>query len=411
MLLTVVFLATIFFVLIWIQALAWLWHAVATLRGMATLPDLTKIDPDTLPRLGGEDTHDLTVVVPACNEEKSIEATLRSMLSSTGIRLQIFAVNDRSTDMTGERMDQVAAEAAANGGPHSLRVMHVRDLPTGWLGKPHAMALAAREANASWLLFTDSDVVFKPRALELALRHAEAEKADHLVLVPTVVLETWGEAAALGVMNVLGGWTIRLWKVADPRARDSIGVGGFNLIRRKVYESIGGFEVMKMEVVEDLRLGWLVKNSGFAQRVAVGPHLASIRWLLGTFAVVHAAEKNAFAVYRYRVGMTLLASLGLIVQIVCPLLAISFGGWSMAAGLVTYAAIALTYQANRRETMVSPWQALLFAPATTVVLYALLRSMVLALVRNGVMWRGTLYPLEELRRNAGTLWGSGNGRR
>ena len=398
----------IFIGLSWVLALAWLWHAVATLRGMATLPDLTSIDPNTLPPLAGGDAFDLTVVVPACNEEKNIQATLRSLLASTGLRVEIIAVNDRSSDRTGERMEQIAAEAAAGVGPHSLRVLHISELPAGWLGKPHAMAMGAQRATSRWLLFTDGDVIFKPRALELALRHAEAEKADHLVLVPTVVLKTWGEASALGVMNVAGGWTIRLWKVADPRARDSIGVGGFNLIRRDVYLDIGGFEALRMEVVEDLRLGWLVKSSGYAQRVAVGPHLVSLRWLQGTFAVVHLAEKNAFAVYRYRVGLTLLASLGLALQIVWPLLAIALGGWSLLAGLLTYAAIAMTYAANRRETLVPTWLALLFAPAAAVVLYALLRSMVLALVRNGVVWRGTLYPLDELRRNAGRLWGAGN---
>ena len=400
--------AQIFVGLSWILALAWLWHAIATLRGMATLPDLTCIDLNTLPALAGGDAPDLTVIVPACNEEKNIEATLRSLLASTGLRLEIIAVNDRSADKTGERMEQIAAEAAAGGGLHTLRVMHIRELPAGWLGKPHAMAMGAQRATSRWLLFTDGDVVFKPHALELALRHAEAKNADHLVLVPTVVLKTLGEAAALGVMNVLGGWTIRLWKVADARARDSIGVGGFNLIRREVYLRLGGFEALRMEVVEDLRLGWLVKSGGYAQRVAVGPHLVRIRWLQGTFAVVHLAEKNAFAVYRYRVGMTLLASLGLAVQIVWPLLAIDAGGWPRAAGLLTYAAIAMTYAANRRETLVSPWLAPSFAPAAAVVLYALLRSMVLALVRNGVEWRGTLYPLDELRRNAGRLWGAGN---
>ena len=398
----------IFLALSWLLALVWLWHAVACLRGMATLPDLTRIDAGSLPPILSGDGPDLTVVVPACNEENAIKATLRSLLASSGLRLQIIAVNDRSSDRTGKRMDDVASEAAACGGPHSLRVMHISELPAGWLGKPHAMALGAQQAASPWLLFTDGDVIFDPQALELAVRHAQAEKADHLVVVPTVILKTLGEAAALGVMNVLGGWTIRLWKVADPRARDSIGVGGFNLIRRDVYLRLGGFEAVRMEVVEDLRLGWLVKSGGYAQRIAVGPHLASIRWLQGTFAVVGAAEKNGFAVYRYRVGMTLLASLGLVVQIAWPLLAIAAGGWSLAAGLLTYVAIAMTYQANRRETQVPPWLAIFFAPATTVVLYALLRSMILAIARNGVDWRGTRYPLDELRRNAGRLWGAGS---
>ena len=356
----------IFLAVSWLLAIAWLWHAVASLRGMATLPDLTLIDAGSLPPIPSGDGPDLTVVVPACNEENSIQATLRSLLASNGPRLEIIAVNDRSSDRTGERMDEVAADAAACGGPHSLRVMHISELPTGWLGKPHAMAMAAQQAASPWLLFTDGDVIFDPQALELALRHAQAEKADHLVVVPTVILKTYSEAAMFGVMNVLGGWTIRLWKVADPRARDSIGVGGFNLVRRDVYVSLGGFEALRMEVVDDLRLGWLVKRGGYAQRIAAGPQLVRIRWLQGALGVVHLAEKNGFAVYRYRVGLTLLASLGLAVQIVWPLLAIATGGWAFAAGLLTYLSIALTYQANRRETLASPWLSIFFAPAATV---------------------------------------------
>jgi GT2 family glycosyltransferase len=396
--------AQIFICLSWILALAWLWHTVAALRGMAALPDLTRIDSAGLPALPAGEGPNLTVVVPACNEGESIEATLRSLLASTGVRLEIIAVNDRSTDRTGERMKLFATEIETGRGPHSLHVMHISELPAGWLGKPHAMAMGARQATSPWLLFTDGDVLFQPNVLELVLRHAQAEKADHLVLVPTVILKTLSEAAMLGVMNVLGGWTVRLWKVANPRATDCIGVGGFNLVRRDVYASIGGFEVMRMEVVDDLRLGWLVKRRGFAQRIVVGPQLVRIRWLQGSLGVVHLAEKNAFAVYRFRAGLTLLAGLGLAVQIVWPLLAIAAGGWSLAAGLLTYVSIALTYHANRRSTLATPWLAIFFAPATAVVLYALLRSMMLALVRGGVEWRGTFYPLNELRRNAGPGW-------
>ena len=99
----------------WILALAWLWHAVAVMRGMATLPDLTRIDPGSLPPLTAGDDSDLTVIVPACNEEKSIGATLRSLHASRGVRVEVIAVNDRSTDRTGALMDEVVAEAAASG--------------------------------------------------------------------------------------------------------------------------------------------------------------------------------------------------------------------------------------------------------------------------------------------------------
>ena len=388
----------------WLLALTWLSRAVAALRGMPMLPDLTRMDATALPELPFGDAPHLTVIVPACNEQESIQANLRSLLASTGLLVEVIAVDDRSTDETGKLMDEVAAEAVAGRGANRLRVLHVAELPAGWLGKPHALSLAARQASAPWLLFTDGDVIFHPQALELSLRCAMAQNADHLVLLPTLILKTAGEAAMLAAMSALAQWTIRPWKVADPRAKDFVGSGSFNLMRREIYTRLGGFEALRMEVVDDLRLGWLVKRAGYAQRVAVGPGLIRLRWLRGAFAVVRLAEKNAFAASRYRVGLTLLACLGLAVLAVLPLAALAAGRWALAAGLLTYASIALTYGANRRVTQVAPWYAVFFAPAVAIVLFATLRSMVLALLRNGVDWRGTRYPLAELRRHAGRGW-------
>ena len=162
--------------------------------------------------------------------------------------------------------------------------------------------------------------------------------ADHLVLVPTVVVKTQGEAADVGSDECGGGVDDSAVEGGDSRARDFIGVGGFNLIRREVYQRLGGFEALRMEVLDDLRLGWLVKRGGYRQRVAVGPGLVYIRWLPGALGVVHLVEKNGFAAFRFRVGLSRLAGLGLLVQAVLPLLAIAAGGWALAAGLLTYLA-------------------------------------------------------------------------
>ena len=98
------------------------------------------------------------------------------------------------------------------------------------------------------------------------------------------------------------------------------------------------------------------------------------------------------------------ACLAFSLHIALPLAAITMGGWPAAAGLAFYVAVALTYAANRPISQVSPWVALLFAPATGLVSFAIARSTFLALLRNGVVWRGTLYPLDELRRNTGRSW-------
>jgi glycosyltransferase involved in cell wall biosynthesis len=384
----------------WMLALGWLRQAISVLKGMPHLPDLTRIDAAALPPLPPSEGAHLTVVVPACNEEESIQATLRSLLASTGLRLEIVAVDDRSTDRTGVLMDQVAAEAVTCEGQHRLRVIHNSELPAGWLGKPHALHLGAQQATAPWLLFTDGDLLFAPQALELALRQAIAGHVDHLMLVPSLIRKSIGEAAMQATVQALVQWSIRLWKVADPGAKDFFGVGGFNLVRAEVFNKLGGFAALRMEVVEDFSFGRMVKRAGYRSCVTVGPDLLRIRWIQGAYGIVANVEKNGFAVFRYRLWVSLLACLGIAVQAVLPLAAILAGGWALPAGLLTYASIALAFYANRRLNGVSPAAAVLFAPSAAIAGYGFLRSVVLTLAHNGVTWRGTHYPLADLRRNA-----------
>jgi hypothetical protein len=283
-------------------------------------------------------------------------------------------------------------------------VLHIEELPPGWLGKPHALAFGARRALADWILFTDADVLFAPQSAFLALRHVQTEQADHLVLMPDWKMETAGEAAMHGAMHALTTWAMRPWRVADPDAKDFLGVGAFNLVRRSAYEALGGFESLRMEVVEDLRLGWMLKRAGYRQYLAFGPGLASVRWSQGAWGVVRNLEKNLFALYRYRVGLTLLACLGLFVQIALPLAGLWIGGWARVAAVVLYAAVAGIYIVCRRVTRVAPAYVLVYPLAASLFLFAMLRSMVLALVRGGVVWRGTLYSLNDLRAHAGRFW-------
>lgn len=390
--------------LAWSLALGWIGKGIAALRGMATLPDLTRLDPQSLPALDAGSHPHLTVIVPACNEEQSIQATLRSLLASRGIRLQIIAVDDRSTDRTGALMEEVAAEVQCAGSPHTLQVLRNRELPAGWLGKPHAMHLAAQLATAPWLLFTDADVLFAPGAIALGLRQAIASNADHLVVAPTLIRKSRAEAVMEANLQAPLCWAVRLWKVSDPHARDFMGVGGFNLIRTAAYARVGGFAALRMEVIEDMGLGWKIKQAGCRSCMVLGLGLVSIRWIVGPFGVVRNIEKNAFAATRYRLFPAIFLSLGLALQIVAPLVAIALGGWALAAGLLTYFGIAMTMHANRRLNGLSPLCAVFFAPASAIIWYALVRSIVLTLLRGGVRWRGTLYPLAELRRNAARWW-------
>jgi hypothetical protein len=126
----------------------------------------------------------------------------------------------------------------------------------------------------------------------------------------------------------------------------------------------------------------------------------SIRWIDGLFGIVRNIEKNGFSLFRYRVWLCMAACVGLLIDIWFPLIAIMLGGWSLPAGGLTYLSIGLIFHANRRMNAITPLAAILFAPCASILCFAFARSMVLTLLNDGVTWRGTHYPLRELREYA-----------
>lgn len=401
-------------VLAWLIALAWTRVTLTALRNLPRIPSL--LDPSISARLNSAQPSaaeapptsnlspvpSLTVIVPARNEGAAIEATIRSLLAQT-IPLEIIAVDDRSTDATGSILDRIAAEPLPPA--RFLTVLHVTELPAGWMGKTHAMALAARQAATPWLLFTDADILFAPDVLERALLFADDTAADHLALNLTLILKTAGERFMTTVIQCFTLFTFRPWKIADPAAkRDSVGVGGFNLIRAQVYRDIGGFESLRLEVVEDLRLGYEVKNRGYRQRIAFGRDLIRVHWASGALGMAHNLTKNFFAVFRFRPAPLLAFVIGFVLLICMPFGAL-FAPWSIrAAGLVALLMILLGHSYSARRFTGIPLFYVLTLPAGALMLvWAMLRSMILTLHRGGVVWRGTFYPLDELRRRSGPI--------
>src|SRR5580698_1713801 len=191
------YLHILFFVFLavdWILALLWVASTLTALRMLPRIPDL--LDEKYAAPIPSSQTPLISVIVPARDEAQEVEGGLRSLLEIDSVAIEIIAIDDRSTDATGEIMDRLATEAGAAG--KTLRVLHVTELPAGWMGKTHAMALAARQASAPWLLFTDADVLFAEDSLLRALNLAEGnlderEAADHLVIFPTLILKTFGE--------------------------------------------------------------------------------------------------------------------------------------------------------------------------------------------------------------------------
>ncbi len=378
----------------WVVAFSWAAKTIEASFGMPRVADLRGDGFDRQP----EGLPSLAVIVPGRNEERDIAACLQSLLAQDYGRMEIVAVDDRSTDRTGLLIDAFAAAHPAN-----LKAMHVRELPPEWLGKTHAMALAADACASDWLLFTDADVVFAPDSLRRSLVYAVESRADHLVTVPTPVIRRWDEGMVLGFFQTFGMWGARPWKVADPRARfDAIGVGAFNLVRRSAYERIGGFEALRMEIVEDVGLGRRIKGAGLAQRIAFAPGLVRVHWAAGAWGLVQVLTKNLFSAFRFHVSLALGACVWLAVFCIAPGLGLLWHETRLPA-VLTLLAVLQTYRLYGRVSGIRAWQAFLSPAGALLFLVALLRSMVTTLRQGGVVWRGTFYSLKTLRRYAAPL--------
>jgi glycosyltransferase involved in cell wall biosynthesis len=378
-----------------VLAVAWFSRIVDAALGMPKVADISRpawdrnpVSPSGNPRV--------SIIVPARNEEESIEQALTQLLVLDYDNYEIIAVNDRSTDRTGEIMESLAAKPSARG---QLRVIHHHELPKGWLGKTQSMWTATNHAAGDWLLFTDADVMFKPESLRRALAYAEAERADHVVLFPRMIMKRAGECMTIAFFQTMFVFGHRPWKVADPKTRDHMGVGAFNLIRRTVYEAVGTYEALRMEVLDDMKLGKVVKNAGFAQRNVFGEDLISIRWARGAMGVVNNLTKNFFAVLSFQWWRTLISAFGLAFLNLMPFFGVWLAhGWARLPYAVALLSIFLIYLGMSWRSAVPPHYFFLHPISTVLFVYTLLRSMFLTLWNDGIVWRGTKYPLEELRK-------------
>lgn len=361
------------------------------LRGVSRLADLHPPVPARWPRL--------SVVVAARDEQGAVEEATRSLLALDYPGLQVVVVDDRSTDRTGAILDALAAEDPR------LRVVHLDALPPGWLGKVHALHVGLGCAEGEWLLLTDADVHFAPDALRRAVAVAEQRQLDHFTLIPRVE----ASAPLLKAMQVWFGLHLvvfnRVDRVHDPASPAYLGSGAFNLVRREALVAIGGLEALRLEVLDDLGLGYRVKRAGFRSDAALGHGQIRLTWYADVKDMVRGVEKNAYAAFAGYSPARLVGVVGVVLglEVLGPLswLALGLWGpgwpWAAAVGALALVPFARALRLLCRLTGNPGWVALLFPAAAVLVMGALLRSGVKVTQAGGVSWRGTFYPLEALR--------------
>jgi len=208
-----------------------------------------------------------------------------------------------------------------------------------------------------------------------------------------------GEYMMIAFFHTMFVFGHRPWKVADPTSRDHMGVGAFNLIRRGVYQAVGTYQALRMEVLDDMKLGKVVKNAGFRQRNVFGADLISLRWAHGARGVVNNLTKNFFAVLSFQWPRTLISAFGLVFLNLMPFLGVALAhGWQRLPYAIALAAMFSIYVGMSWRSNVPAYYFLLHPVSTTLFVYSLLRSMIHTLWNDGIIWRGTRYPLEELRK-------------
>jgi glycosyltransferase involved in cell wall biosynthesis len=373
--------------------LAWLWRLADAALGVPKIADISRPEWDRKPGPPGGEPR-VSIIVPARNEEQDIAATLARLLALDYDDYEVIAVDDRSTDRTGEIMEGIAAGAGGK-----LKAIRIAGLPAGWVGKAHAMWTAGNQADGDWLLFTDADVLFKPDALRRAMAYAESERADHVVLFPRMIMKRSGEKMMIAFFQTLFVLGHRPWKVADPKSKDHMGVGAFNLIRREVYEAVGTYRALRLEVLDDMKLGKVVKNGGYAQRNVFGADLISIRWAKGALGVVDNLTKNFFAIMSFQWPRALASCFALAFLNLMPFAGIWLAhGWARTGYALALFAMFSIYVGMSTQSDIPPYYFVLHPVSTALFVYTMLRSTFLTMWRRGVVWRGTFYPLEELRK-------------
>jgi glycosyl transferase family 2 len=371
-----------------VAGVTWPVLAVRFALGGRRLASLGRVEP-----LPDAQLPSLTVIVAAKDEERRVEQAARSLLAQDYPGLTVSVVDDRSTDGTTEILQRLASEDPR------LSTTRVDELPSGWTGKSHALAVAAGRATSEWLLFTDGDVDLAPGACRRAVSIAMRDGRDHLAVAPDLEVETLGEAIFIAYFVIMFHVSQEPWNAQDPRSRGSIGIGAFNLVRRDVYERAGGHRAIRFELIDDLALGRLLKRSGARQAFALPAGLVGVRWHVGVRGLVRGVEKNAFAAVGYRTARALLAVAAQLTIAVLPVLGPFLPGWiPKVAAAFAWAGAALAYYVASRSVRVRPWQVMFMPLGGILFAYAFLRSTLLTLARGGVVWRGTFYSLLDLRR-------------
>jgi len=379
-------------VLFWLSLLTFFLSCIAAFellrgnRSITALHDVAAVDGNTLPRV--------SIIIPARNEQRNIHEAIQALLELDYPDYELIVIDDRSVDNTGRILDEMAAVSA------KLQVIHLEQLPLGWLGKNHALWVGSRMASGELLLFTDADIIMEPSTLSRAVTFLKHHNLAHLAATPSMRMPTTFLAMFGAVFVIFFSLFARPWKARDAGSCCHIGIGAFNLVRASTYWSVGGHETIRLRPDDDIKLGKIIKMNGNRQDIVFAPDFLAVEWYASFKEVIKGLEKNAFSGADYNIPLVLCGCLSLLLFSIWPFMAIFLTvGAVRGLYLATVVLILVSYADTVRFHHGKAWHGVAYPLSTALFVYILLRTMLLNLVQGGIYWRGTFYRLRELKSN------------
>jgi chlorobactene glucosyltransferase len=350
------------------------------------------VSPDSAPMI--------SVCIPARNEERDIEKCLMSLLRQNYPNFEIIAVNDHSTDKTGEILHRLAGEQENT----RLAVIDIDELPEGWLGKPHALHTASKAAHGDYLLFTDADPVFEPNALSSAMALMKEKDLDLLTLMPGCEFGSFWERCVQPVIFGFIGTLSRFRKINDQENNSSaMGFGAFLMFKRSAYEKISGHEGVKNAVLEDVFLAKNSKKAGLKMLVAEGRAIFSIRMYHSLYEIWVGWRKNMFLAMRSSIPRTLyyiFAVLGFCLTPYIVFLLNIFHGESLVWTSVSLAGLSMVIASGMtlcHHLRLVKFNLFLFPLGAVIMGGIMLNSMIQITWKQQTEWRGRTYRTNDSR--------------
>lgn len=229
----------------------------------------------------------VTAIVPARNEEPVIAGCLESLARQPEIA-EILVVDDQSSDATADVVRDCMKEIP------DLSLLEAGPLPDGWVGKNHALWVGVQQATSPWFLFTDADAQHSPNSVARALQIAHEQQAALVSFSPEQISCNWYEKALIPFIYLRLARKFSYDQVNDPRSPIAAGNGQFLMIRRDVYDAIGGHHGVAGEVLEDVAIALRVKQAGHRIWFGSGKGLVRTRMYTSFSAMWEGWKKNLY---------------------------------------------------------------------------------------------------------------------